>query len=643
MHNFDLPARQLLDAAPDAMVIVDQSGIIVLINKQTESLFGYTRDEILGQLVEVLLPDRYRNRHPKHREQFFYAPKPRPMGQALDLFGLRKDGSEFPIEISLSPVQSEQGSFVASTIRDATVHREREHRLTGILESSLNEIYIFDTQSLRFIQVNEGARKNLGYSMRELSELTAVDIKPNYTAEAFDEVIRPLRDGETESLIFETVHQRKDGSIYPVEVHLQLSNAEAMPVFVAIILDISERHQAEQALRESHEQLEQRVIERTVALEEARAESEKANNGKSRFLAAASHDLRQPLQSLGLYLSVMARQLEAPLLVDVSDKMRKSLDTMCGLLDALLDISKLDSGSVTPEKRDIRLQELLDRIVTDNIQQANEKGIQLECAETDCIVHSDPGLLERVLENFVTNAIRYTEEGRVSIDCQCNEGTARISVTDTGIGIQKADLNNIFEEYYQLDNPVRDRRKGLGLGLSIVKYIARLLDHRIEVTSVPGNGSTFWLEAPLGEPIEVAIAVPPSENNDREPTVLFVDDDPAIVEAATMMLELAGVQVHSGLCGDDALAHLAAGVRPDIVVSDYRLPGYNGVEVVRRVRQATSEDLPTVLMTGDTSGNIIRAAGLSNCTIMHKPVDTDQLISLIKAASPHSTLETKFS
>ena len=257
---------------------------------------------------------------------------------------------------------------------------------------------------------------------------------------------------------------------------------------------------------------------------------------KTRFLAAANHDLRQPLQSLGLYLAMLSRQSSRSKQEEIVYKMRQSLDTMSELLDALLNISKLDSGSVTADKSDVHLQELLDRIVTNNVQQAEEKGLQLECRRVDFIVHTDPRLLERLIENFVTNAIRYTEHGYVKIDCVRHEDSVRVAIRDTGIGIPEDQIESVFEEYYQLDNHVRDRGKGLGLGLSIVKHIGRILDHSLDVSSVPGEGSTFTVEIPLGQQVSgvkrevldrTLLCV-------REPVVLFVDDDPTISDATTM-------------------------------------------------------------------------------------------------------------
>lgn len=623
----NLPDRQLLDASPDGMVVVDSRGEIVLVNKQTETLFGYSRDELLTKPVELLLPERFRDHHPKHREHFVHAPRVRSMGEDLELYGRCKDGTEFPVEISLSPVNVEQEFLVAATIRDATKHAQLRKSLTGILETSINEIFVFDIATLRFVQVNECARKNLGYTMEELRDLTPVDIKPFYNEEQFAEIVDPLRRGDERAIQFESVHERKDGSRYPVEIFLQRAKYESKDAFVAIILDITERKQSEQALLESHQMLEQRVIERTAELEEA-------NAGKSRFLAAASHDLRQPLQSMGLYLSVLMQRLNDTAQTDIGEKMRNSLDTMGELLDALLDISKLDGGSVQPDKRDFRLAEILDRIVTDNIQQAREKGLQFDCEDTQLIVHSDSGLLERVLENFVTNAIRYTEHGQVSIICRSSDDVVQISVTDTGVGIPQGDTERVFEEYYQLDNQVRDRRKGLGLGLSIVKHIAKLLDHSILVESELGKGSVFSIKVPLGSPLAVPTDLSTAQHRDntRRPIVLFVDDDPAIIDATSLLLCSSNIEVFTGLCGDEALAHLANGVRPDMLVSDFRLPGYDGIEVARRVRRTTTDSLPVVIMTGDTSAEKIQAANLSDCTVLKKPVDTDRLIALIESS-----------
>jgi len=742
------------------MVVVNSSGSIVLVNQQTERLFGYTRSELLHKPVEILIPERFHSQHPKHRQLFLSESRVRPMGQNLELYGRRKNGTEFPVEISLSPIETDQGLYVATAIRDATVHKQLEQSLTGILENSLNEIYIFDAESLHFIQVNKGARLNIGYTIDELKHLTPVDIKPELTAEQFDALITPLKNGDKPKIEFESIHQRKDGTTYPVEVHLQSTLLNAVPVYFAIILDITERKEAERILRESHDLLELRVSERTAdleaqktysdnlvstlqgivllldenanisfcnsyfealsgydaaeitnqswietfipeaeragmgeyfknvlreglnygyvnpivlkngeqrqiqwysrrldgasglthgllctgydvteqiantnALETAKKDAEMAAATKSRFLAAASHDLRQPLQSLGLYMSVMMRQLDQPDLLDVGRKMRLSLDTMGELLDALLDISKLESGGVAAHTRDVQLEDILQRIVADNVQQAEQKGLTLECVAEPCVIHTDPGLLERIVENFVTNAIRYTDDGKVRIECECSNDVASIMVTDTGIGIPEKELSSIFEEYYQLENNVRDRRKGLGLGLSIVKHIGRLLDHPVRVSSKVGDGSIFSVDVPLGN--QAAHTDRPAEEQPRrnrgQAIVLFVDDDPAIVDATSMLLRVSGFCVHSALNGKEAMAHVEAGVKPDVVVSDFRLPGANGIEVVQQLRQAIVSDVPTILITGDTSGVEIQSANLANCTVLHKPVDTDRLISLLES------------
>jgi PAS domain S-box-containing protein len=616
----------------------------------------------------------------------------------------------------------------------------RHSEFNRIFDQSLNGIYIFDAHTFRFIQVNHRARLNLGYSMDELRELTPVDISSKYTLEKFDEILAPLRKGAKEKIEYTTVHERRNGTRYPVEVHVQYMELEDIPVFVAIVLDITDRRQAEEQERliqstaegiygidlngnctfcnnaalnllgyeneaallgtNIHERIhhsradgtphlvEERDVKRALRtkeriraddevfwradgtsfavefwsypitnrdkvtgrvvnfvdvterngalalLRQAKEMAENATATKSRFLAAASHDLRQPLQSLGLYLSVLMRQIDEPSQLDVAYKMRQSLDTMSELLNALLDISKLDGNAVAVEKKDLRIQQLLRRIVNDNIQQAKQKGLQLICSAEDYVVHTDLGLLERVLENFVTNAIRYTKLGAVTIDCQRDDRVLRISVSDTGVGIDESELDRVFEEYYQLDNPARDRRKGLGLGLAIVKHIAKLLDHPLDVKSIAGQGSTFSVEVPLGDQAtaEIEIRAVPTvpRSSERVPKILLIDDDPSILDATTMLLEASGMVVHSALDGQDALAQVVAGLDPDMLVCDYRLPGETGVKVIRRIRDETMDDLPAILMTGDTSAEEIKLANLPSCTVLHKPADTDRLISTIE-------------
>ncbi len=380
-------------------------------------------------------------------------------------------------------------------------------------------------------------------------------------------------------------------------------------------------------------QRERALRQAASALEVAKHEADRANVLKSRFLAAVNHDLRQPLFAVGAYLALLTRRLDNPALKEMCDKTRKPLDAMKEMLDALLDVSQLESGAIRPRVCDFSVDELLERVIVSNRPQAEEKGLRLVWLPSGCSARSDPALLERVINNLVGNAIRYTREGQVTVRCERCDGFARIAVTDTGVGIPAEALENIFEEYVQLDNPSRDRGKGLGLGLSIARYIADALGQRIEVRSTVGKGSTFAIHIPLGSAAPARIEpahIPAATDSRQRATVLIVDDDKAIREATRMLLDFDGFDALDVGAGDEALALIDEGFQPEVIVSDYRLPGHDGVEVIRRVRKALGSDIPAMLVTGDTAFESPHQHGLARCTVLHKPVTPEKLIAAVE-------------
>ncbi|MCA9838820.1 MAG: PAS domain S-box protein [Trueperaceae bacterium] len=251
-------AELLLESPLDAMLLIDSEGLIQLVNKRLERLFGYSRDELFGQHLDILIPHRFRKQHRQHLQAYFANPKARPMGLTLDLFALAKDGLEHPVEISLNPIQVGNSTLVSAAIRDISQQKRIEaerNRLGRIIEESTNEVYLFDARTLRFIFSNESARRNLGYDEHELAHLTPLDIQLDYDLNRFEDLVTPLRTGKKRALQFSTTYQRKDGSSYPADINLQLFADENPPLFAAIVVDTSERQRSEEALRESRERM----------------------------------------------------------------------------------------------------------------------------------------------------------------------------------------------------------------------------------------------------------------------------------------------------------------------------------------------------------------------------------------------------
>jgi PAS domain S-box-containing protein len=476
-------ATTLLELAPDATVVVDAEGTIVFANARTEQTFGYSPAELTGLSVDTLLPSRLRSAHAAYRAQFAAAPNPRPMGRDLTLLGLHKNGHEFPVEISLSPVPSEGGPLVVAAIRDATLRRETERQLI------------------------------------------------------------------------------------------------------------------------------------------------EANRAKSRLLAAASHDLRQPVQTLNLLNRTALRHAGAnAALRNVLERQQLALDTMAALLTSVLDISKLDSGAVQPEIVACPLAGVFDRLRSDYEPQATDKGLELRVEPTAEGGLTDPELLRRLLGNLIANAIRYTLHGGIDVSCRRRGEKLDVIVRDTGIGIPADQTERVFEEFYQIDQGAR-RPEGLGLGLSIVRRLALLLNASIRIDSESGVGTAFTVTLPRAELPQSHTLVRAAARGPNSGRVLVVDDEPAVAEATGMLLEVEGFEVRVASCEREALEHAVAAT-PDVIISDYHLRGgETGLGVINAIRGRLDAEIPVIFVTGDT-GNLDKDR-VANARFLSKPVRAEELVAAI--------------
>jgi two-component system CheB/CheR fusion protein len=376
------------------------------------------------------------------------------------------------------------------------------------------------------------------------------------------------------------------------------------------------------------------------ALTAAKRQAELATVAKSRFLAAASHDLRQPLQTLALLQGLLAKKVESDKAQSLVGRIDEALSAMTDMLNRLLDINQIEVGAVKVETADISVNELFDRLRDLLTYQAQAAGLALRVLPCAQIIRSDPRLLEQMIRNLLSNALKYTQRGRVLVGCRRRVGKLRVEVWDTGIGIPSSELQTIFEEYHQLDNAARERSHGLGLGLSIVKSLGELLGHRIRVRSLQGKGSVFSIEVPLSprgaasKSTQIAKGAEdaPGRLAPRSGTILIVEDDPEVREHLELFLKEEGYDAATAVDGPAAL-QLAAHrtIRPDLILADYNLPnGMNGIQVCQKLRQELSRQIPFIILTGDISTEALRDIALHDGVQLNKPVTLRELTQAIE-------------
>lgn len=388
------------------------------------------------------------------------------------------------------------------------------------------------------------------------------------------------------------------------------------------------------SLQTHQAELQRRVQEATADLEEKKEEAERANKAKSGFLAAVSHDLRQPMHAVGLFAATLRERVTTPEQMELVQRIEDSLSALQGMFDSLLNISRLDAGVVEPYMQCCDLKQILNRVWQDYQPLAAQKNLNLRVRTRPAWCMSDPLLLSRMIGNLVANAVRYTEQGGILVGCRRRGDRWLIQVWDTGIGIPAQHLPYVFEEYYQVGNEERNRARGVGLGLAIVRKIAQILGHEVTVRSWMGKGSVFAISvnATVEQAVERRVPGQRDIGQFASEHVLVIDDDPDARDSMSRLLVGWGLRPVAVDGAEAAMAYLRDGKDPPrLIVCDYRLPRVTGIELIRTIRAELGRELPALIVTGETAADSVAAMQASGLAVLHKPVRPAKLRALISA------------
>jgi PAS domain S-box-containing protein len=647
--------RALVEAAPDAVLMIDEEGAIVLVNERTERLFGYRRDELVGHSIELLVPERFRKAHPEHRKRFFAQGSSRPMGSGLELFGRRKDGHEFPVEINLAPINAEGTPLVTATIRDITDRKRLEARYRTLVEGipAVTFMAALDEENSEFY-VSPQIEELLRFSQSEwLGDpfLWHRQLHPEDRERWGAEFARTCSAG----VHFKSEYRFISRDNQVVWVHGEarvVRDEQGRPLFLqGIAFDITESKRAEEALRRSAEELERKVRERTAALEEASLRAEGASQARASFLANMSHEIRTPLNGIIGFADLLRRK------ADTSQAERMEWlqiihdggKHLLALINDILDLSKVDAGKLSIERLEFSPVKIVMEVCAILRSRAEEKGLKLEASFDGPLprtIQSDPTRLRQVLMNVAGNAIKFTPQGQVRIAARLDDATADdprfiVEIQDTGIGIAADKLDAIFNPFTQADSSITRQYGGTGLGLAISRRLAEQLGGGITVASEVNRGTTFtcsFATGPLTELVTAeAGASMPSEvelPKARAPQpvlnhrVLVVDDGETNRKLIQFVLGRAGAKVFSAENGRQAVDRALA--EPfDLILMDMQMPVMDGYQATSELR-AQGVTAPIIALTANAmKGDEARCRDAGCSGYLSKPIDMDLLLTTV--------------
>jgi PAS domain S-box-containing protein len=628
--------RQILDTAPDAMVVVNQHGKIVFVNAQTEKMFGYRRETLLGQSLEMLIPERFRGSHAGHVTRYFAHPGTRAMGSGLELFGRRADGTELAIEVSLSPVGSDAGFLVSAAIRDITERKRlaaaaklMADRLASAVESIQDAFALFDDED-RLVLCNSVYRRLIGDALsgplvgRHYSELfDAWTHHIHFSDESSRDKFRSERVGRQRDQTATFDVRLVDGRSLRI-IHRQTPEGGT----VKTVWDLTDDEQ------------------RTEELRVARAAAEAGSAAKSDFLSSMSHELRTPLNAILGFAQLLQRDKKEPLSTrhqERVDQILKGGEHLLRLIDDILDLSRIEAGGISISTEPVSVVDVLDeaRRTLEPIAVRHGVHLKVEPFSNDLpMVSADRTRFVQILMNFGSNGIKYNRpEGQVSFVVSAPSATAvRITVRDTGMGIPAEKQDKLFQPFQragQETGPI----EGTGIGLVITKKLAELMRGNVGFQSTPGEGSTFWVELPVHESGARSTTTPSVERGSDtrlgavgHRVVLYVEDNPANV---TFMKDLL-----SSFDGIDLLTaptaemgvEIARSRRPEVLIMDINLPGMSGVDALRVLRAGDdTKDIPVIALTAAASErDKQRGMQAGFYRYLTKPVKVDELLTALE-------------